>query len=347
MTTDRALALVESPAQLLNALELGASDPDWTGVPIAVLAPAEGHTRTQLRAMSALARDAGHQVAWHEPRLGGASVTRGVRALAADLAGIDQLVIGDPFSGVMQVIISMVRPSRVVLVDDGTATLEFARQWTTGEHLSRWHQVATPHQRRHITALAREQIAGSVRRRLTPAGGCVLSLFTCLPVNLPRVNVRRNDYGWVRATFGAPAVKLGADLIGTSLVESGVVEEESYLAAVAGLVSRHGVDRYLAHRKESETKLALIARLGIRVIRPALPLEIIARQGPVGRTMISFPSTVVHTLPEVLRGTGVSIKVCEIEDGWFTSQATLRADQFLDQVTSTAQHRHGLAAVAG
>lgn len=347
MTRERALALVESPAQLLNVLELAASEPLWSGVRIAVLAPAGGHGRTQLRAMAGLAREAGHPVVWHEPRLGGASVARVVRALAGDLGGVDQLVIGDPFSGVMQVIISMVRPTRVVLVDDGTATLEFARQWVNGEHLSRWHQVATPQQRRHISALARGQVAGSVRRRLSAAGGCELSLFTCLPVNLPRVDVQHNEYAWVRSTYGSPTVKLGADLVGTSLVESGVVSEESYLAGVAGLVLRHGIDRYLAHRLETGAKLALIGALGVEVVRPLLPLEIIARQGPVGRTMISFPSTVVHTLPVVLQGTPVSIKVCAIEDGWFTDRATLRADQFLDQVTATAQRRHGLTAVAG
>lgn len=347
MSLDRALALVESPAQLLNVLELGAADPDWAGVRIAVLAPAGGHTRTQLRAMATVAREAGHPVAWHEPRLGGAAVARGVAALAGELSGVDRLVVGDPFSGLMQVIITMVRPLEVVLVDDGTATLEFARQWVNGEHLSRWHQVATPHQRRHIAAMAREQIAGSVRRRLSPEAGCRLSLFTCLPVNLPRVEVRRNSYAWLRATHPTPLIKLGADLIGTSLVETGVVSEESYLSGVAGLVERHGVDRYLAHRKETDTKLGLIERLGLEVVRPMLPLEIVARRGPVGRTMISFPSTVVHTLPVVLQDTSVSIKVCAIKDGWFTEQATLRADQFLNQVTETALRRPGLSAVAG
>lgn len=346
MTKDRALALVESPAQLLNVLELGAGEAEWASVRIAVLAPAEGHTRTQLQAMVDLAREAGHPVAWHEPRLGGAAVVRSVGALAGELSGVGHLVIGDPFSGIMQVIISMVRPTKVMLVDDGTATLEFARQWVNGDQLARWHQVATPSRRRHIATLVREQLAGTVRRRLSPESGCALGLFTSLPVSMPQLDVRRNDYAWVRASYPSPTIKLGADLIGTSLVESGVVDEGSYLTGVAGLAKQHGVDRYLAHRKESDAKLALIELMGIEVFRPLLPLEIVARRGPVGRTMISFPSTVVHTLPIVLQDTGVSIKVCEIEEGWFTEQATPRADQFLEQVTRTAQLRYGLHAVA-
>ena len=136
----RRLALVESPAQLLNVLELEVREPQPEPAKIVVLAPAGEPTRTQLRAMTSLARQQGHEVAWYEPRLGGASVARSVRAMAADLRGVDRLVVGDLFSGVIGVIISVCRPTEVTIVDDGTATLEFARQWAAGEPLTRWHR---------------------------------------------------------------------------------------------------------------------------------------------------------------------------------------------------------------
>ena len=280
--TPRALALVESPAQLLNVMELAQREGGPGGVPIAVLAPAAGPTRTQLRSMVQLARDTGHTVGWHEPRLGGAAVARTVRALTNELLGIEQLIVGDPFSGVIQVILNVSRAAEVTIVDDGTATLEFVRQWTAGEHLSRWHQRATPSQRRHITALARDQIAGSTRRRLSPALGRRLRLFSCLSVQLPGVMVVPNRFSWVRATFGPPATKAAADLVGTSLVETGVVRAEAYLAGVESLVARHGVDRYFAHRKEAGWKLDLIARMGVEVVRPLLPLEIVAARARSG-----------------------------------------------------------------
>lgn len=346
MSVGRSLALVESPAQLLNVIELGRADPACAGVPIAVLAPAEGPTRMQLRAMSEVARGVGHQVSWHEPRLGGASVARTVQALASELSGIDHLVIGDPFSGMMQVIINLTRPRTATVVDDGTATMEFARQWVTGEHLARWNQVATASHRRQIAALAREQIADTVRRRLSAASGCHLRVFSCLPLTLPKVEVIRNDFAWVRSVYAPPVVRPGADLVGTSLVESGVIEASAYLDAVGRLVARYGVDRYFPHRKEAAPKLAEIARLGVQVVDSTLPLEIAARQGPISRTVVSFPSTVVHTLPVVLSDSGVEVVVCEIDDGWFTARTSLRSDQFLEQVTTTAQHRHGLVAVA-
>ena len=153
-----ALALVESPAQLLNVLELAQTQVSLASVKIAILAPAEGPTRTQLRAMAGLARDAGHEVAWHEPRLGGAAVARSVRAMAGELCGVERLIVGDPFSGVIQVIISITRASEVTIVDDGTATLEFARQWLAGEQLSRWHRIAA-------------RASGATSQSLLEAGG--------------------------------------------------------------------------------------------------------------------------------------------------------------------------------
>jgi hypothetical protein len=342
--TVAALALVESPAQLMNVLELARAEVSLASVKIVVLAPLEVPTRTQLRAMVVLARDAGHQVAWHEPRLGGAAVARTVRAVAGELSGVERLIVGDPFSGVIQVIISVTRASEVTIVDDGTATLEFARQWAAGEQLSRWHRIATAGQRRQIVALARSRVASSARRQLSQELGCHLRLFTCLPIELPRVEIIRNDFGWVRGQYvEPPPIKAGADLVGTSLVESGVVRADAYVEGVEALINRYGVDRYFAHRKESEDKLAAIERIGVEVTRPMLPLELVARRGPIGRRVMSFPSTVVHTLPVVLHGVGVEIIVRDIPDDWYTPGTTQRADGFLGEVTSSARSQYGLA----
>lgn len=341
------VALVESPAQLLNVLEW-AHHTRTTGADLAlvVLAPRQEMTRLQLRRMADIARGLGFGVQWHEPRLGGASTARTVRALASTVHGVARLIVGDPFSGVMQVVLSISRPSEVVIVDDGSATLEFARQWTAGEDLLRWHTRRTAAQRHQIVGFARGQLAYSARRRMAPESGCRLSLFTCMPVDLGKVPVGRNDFGWARSRYPAPVVKSGGDLIGTSLVETGVVEQEHYLEAVRRLSADHGVDRYLAHRKEDAAKLARIEAAGIAVVRPELPLELVARQGPVGRTIVSFPSTVVHTLPLVLRDLDVTLLVCDVEDRWFTPQAAASSDTFLTMVTRAARHRHGLAAVA-
>lgn len=344
MSPVRTVALVESPAQLLNVVEWAhrvQARPE-----VLVLAPTSETTRWQLRAMAQLAREAGLVVTWHEPRLGGAAIARTVRSLAADLAGADRLVIGDPFSGVMQVVVGLHRAGEVVIVDDGTATLEFARQWATGEHLQRWHQVATADQQRQISRFARHQIADSLRRRLGPGSGCRLTVFSCLPVDVPHARVLRNDYSWLRARHPRPRVKSTADLIGTSLVETGVVTEHEYLAGVASLAAQHRADRYFAHRKENPAKLAQVAGLGLRIEMPDLPLEVSIRDGAVGRLVVSFPSTVVHTLPVVLADTAAELAVCDIDPSWFTAAAGENSRRFLGAVTRSARQQHGLASAA-
>jgi hypothetical protein len=57
------------------------------------------------------------------------------------------------------------------------------------------------------------------------------------------------------------------------------------------------------------------------VVRTDLPLELVARRGPVAGAVLSFPSTVVHTLPKALEGTGVQVVVCEVDPGWLTADA--------------------------
>lgn len=340
----RTVALVESPAQLLNVVEWAhhaGAEPD-----VLILAPKNETSRWQLRCMARLAREAGLAVSWHEPRLGGAAIARTVRSLAGDLAGVDRLVLGDPFSGVMQVVAGVSRTSEVVIVDDGTATLEFARQWASGEHLRRWHQVATEEHRRQITTFARDQIADSLRRRLQPGSGSRLTVFSCLPVEVAHALVVRNTYAWLRAQHPRPRVKAAADLVGTSLVETGVISEDDYLAAVASLAARHGVDRYFAHRKEAPGKLARIADLGLRIEIPELPLEVAIRQGAVGRLVISFPSTVVHTLPVVLADTTAELLVCDIDPSWYAAGTGANSSKFLGAVTRSARQQHGLASTA-
>ncbi|HEX5565712.1 MAG TPA: hypothetical protein VFY14_02025, partial [Streptomyces sp.] len=60
-------------------------------------------------------------------------------------------------------------------------------------------------------------------------------------------------------------------------------------------------------------------------------------RGPIGRTVLSFPSTVVHTLPVALADTGVAVAVCGMDPAWLTEDAPPRARGFLAEVTGTAR----------
>jgi hypothetical protein len=173
------------------------------------------------------------------------------------------------------------------------------------------------------------------------------SLFTCMQVaQPPGIRILPNEYAWTRSRFPRPVARRGADLLGTSLVETGILGEERYLEAVRSVVRARGVDRYMAHRRESRDKLRRVAEAtGVSVLRPDLPMELMAAQGPIGHTVMTFPSTVAHTLPIVLRGLGVRVELCEIDETWFTPRTTSHAAGFLRDMAESAKTRHGLPSV--
>ncbi|MEU9241560.1 hypothetical protein [Streptomyces sp. NPDC048385] len=368
-TGPHTLAFVESPVQLLNVLEWahvrarGAAADPMPAVPgqvrrsvsgisapgaeltIVVLSPTDPMTRGQLRRMADLARDEGHRVRWEEARGGTAAPFQTIGGLAGSLRRADRIVMGDPFSRYVQLLLTITRARDLVVVDDGTATMEFVAQLARGERLVRWHRKGG---RPGARDLLFAPVSSSARRRLTPSARRRVEVFSSMPMaETPTgVTVTANDFGWTRARFGPPRITKGADMVGTSLVETGVVDGDRYLEAVQALAKAHGATRYFAHRRESTEKLhRLAAETGLEIVRPDLPLELIARRGPIGRTILSFPSTVVHTLPLALAGTGVRVAVCDIDPAWLTENASPRAQGFLSGVTGTAKDVHRLAAV--
>ncbi|MEU6816432.1 hypothetical protein [Streptomyces sp. NPDC046860] len=347
----RTLAFVESPVQLLNVLEwahaggVPAREGAGAELTLVVLAPTDPMTRGQLRRMADLARDEGYDVRWEEARGGATAPFRTVGALAGALRRAGRIVMGDPFSRYVQLLLTVTGAPELVVVDDGTATMEFVAQLARGERLVRWHRKGgTPGPRDLLFA----PVAATARRRLSPSGGRRVEVFSAMPVTEAPdgVTVTVNDFAWTRARFGPPRVTRSADIVGTSLVETGVVDADRYLAAVAALAVAHGATRYFAHRRESTAKLHRLATgTGLEIVRPDLPLELIARRGPIGAAVLSFPSTVVHTLPLALRGTGVRVAVCDIDPAWLTAHASPRAQGFLSGVTGTARNTHHLTTV--
>ncbi|BCL28149.1 hypothetical protein ACFFS2_11690 [Streptomyces aurantiacus] len=318
---------------------------EGTGLTLVVLSPTDPMTRGQLRRMADLARDEGYEVRWEEARGGASAPFHTVGGLAPLLRRARRIVMGDPFSRYVQLLLTITRARDLVVVDDGTATMEFVSQLARGERLVRWHRRGgRPGPRDLVFA----PVSARARRRLTPGTGRRVEVFSAMPITeTPEgVDLTANDFAWTRARFGPPRITKGADLVGTSLVETGVVDPDRYLEAVQRLAGTYGATRYFAHRRESPEKLHRLAvETGLEIVRPDLPLELIARRGPIGRTILSFPSTVVHTLPLALAGTDVKVAVLDIDPAWLTENASPRAQGFLSGVTGTARDIHRLPAV--
>lgn len=325
MTLDT-IALVDNPAQFLNVLEWCHQEQSAARTRLLVLAPTDPVTLEQLRAMCDFAEEEGIEVEWHFPRI---SVLAGLRVIAdlrPTIAAARRLVIGDPFAGFVHTLLPFATARDVVVVDDGTATMEFAAQVASGRPLRRWHVSSR-------TGLVQARLASWAAAYYRKAQ---VRLFTAMHVTeLPRHQVQTHAYDWTRRRFAAPRVLPGLDVLGCSLVETGLVDAEAYLDAVASLAADPGAGgRYFAHRREDPEKLRRLAqRSGLHVVRPRLPLEIELRRGPVASRLASFPSSVGYTLPLVLAGLGVGIEVQPVLPPLLLPQATARARRFLDRVT--------------
>lgn len=321
MTT---LALVESPAQILHLLEWVHAVRPADRVRVAVLAPTDPVTLGQLRSMADFVEEEDLDLHWYSPRTSPMAGLRTLARLRTELHEARRLVIGDPFSGLIQAMLPFARPREVVVVDDGTATMEFAAQFAGGQPLQRWDAGAR-------IGIARAPLARHARaffRRTRP------QLFTVMPVAVPGSQAHRHEYDWTRRRFGPPAALRGLDVVGSSLVETGVVEAEPYLDAVTRLASDPGAGgRYFAHRREDPGKLRRLAQCsGLRIVRPKVPLEIELRRGPVAIRLASFPSSVGYTLPLVLAGSGVRIEVQPLPTVMLRPQVGVRAREFLERV---------------
>lgn len=333
MTTDT-LALVESPAQFLHLLEWCHAERAAHRTCLVVLAPGDRTTVGQLQSMADFAEEEGIEVGWHSPRASAVSGLRMLAELRPVVARARRLVIGDPFSGMIQALLPFAHPGEVVVVDDGTATLEFAAQLAGGEPLRRWHAGR---------AAVRAPLARHTRWFLSRAH---LQLFTVMSVTaLPGSRVQHHGYDWTRRRFGPPRLLSGVDVVGSSLVETGVVDTDAYLDAVGRLAVQSGAaGRYFAHRREHPDKLRDLARhTGLRVVRPKVPLEIELRRGPVAAQLASFPSSVGYTLPLVLAGVGTRIAVQPLPESMIRDHVGARARSFLAGV---AQDMQRLAASA-
>ncbi|MGV8907875.1 MAG: hypothetical protein ACOH1Y_02755 [Propionicimonas sp.] len=319
------LAIVESPAQLLHLLEWCHAEQAAGRTRVAILTPRDQTTVAQLRSMADFAEEEGIDVAWYSPRSSPLAGLRTLAELRRSVTAARRLVIGDPFSGIIQTLLTFAHPAEVVVVDDGTATLEFAAQLSNGGSLRRWHAASGPGLLRAPLARHARDVFGSGRLRL----------FTAMSVTgVPGSRIQRNSYDWTRRRFGPPRSIRGLDVIGSSLVETGVVELESYLDAVSALSADPGSGgRYFAHRREDPEKLRRLAqRSGLRIVRPKVPLEIELRRGPVATLLASFPSSVGYTLPLVLAGVGTRIAVQPLPEAMIRPGVSGRARDFLEGV---------------
>lgn len=301
-------ALVESPLQLLAAVEAHAAG--RAGPRTRVLArPDVPALAAATDAVRALGLPAGLEVEH-------ASVPRHLPD--------GTVVVGDPFSGAFQAALLRAPrpPQRLVVVDDGLATLDLVRRVLTGDRLVRL--TAPPDPLRHaLGALAARRL-----RRLVDAGRLTLS--TTIPLDDASVAglrdrgvaVRPHDFAWLRSRPQRHAPGEPTVVVGSALVADGLVHADRYAAWVRGIAS-DGPVRYVPHRRHDPLVSALLQRLaGVVVDEPGAPVEIRLRGLRPGQRAVMLPSTSAVTLSRLLVPRGVVVAPHAVPDTWWTDRAT-------------------------
>ncbi|MEV0389463.1 hypothetical protein [Nonomuraea sp. NPDC050643] len=298
----QASAWVESPLQMLCAVEAhhaGLLGPVSVVVPRAGLRPLKA-TRRELRA---LGLPDGLELA--EPR---ESMPRRVQA------------IGDAFSGKVQLRWLTSSPGRIVIVDDGLATLRLLELLAAGPFRPLLRARAKPTRLRAALGLA-----AALRLRLSD-----VSVFTALPVDdklaegvrRAGIDLVRHDFAWLRAQ--PPSAEGPAErtvVLGTSLVRNGLVHRDHYLRWLTELAAREPL-AYYPHRREDPVDVALIReRPGITVHDGGAPAELTLRGLDAGQRVLSLPSTAITSLRVLLSPRGVAVEPVDVPEDWWTSRA--------------------------
>ncbi|QVQ55055.1 hypothetical protein J4H86_20720 [Spiractinospora alimapuensis] len=245
--------------------------------------------------------------------------------------------VGDAFSGQVQQALLRGSKQRIVIVDDGLATLHLLRLLVrrTPTPLVRARAAASPARR----ALG---LATALRLRSAARAGR-LTVFTVLP--LPDelalrawnrgIDVVRHRFSWLSAQPDNHAPRERRVVLGAALARDGLVHTEPYLEWVAAQAKEEPV-AYFPHRREDERTLRPLARTpGVRVVHDGLPVEVGLRSLGVDHRVVSLPSTAVTSLRTLLGPRGVTIDATHVPDTWWTAQASPELRAHLGAVVSS------------
>jgi len=121
------VAVVESATQLLNVAEWAHATSEGFDMTVLVLPPRDAHSVRQLNRVADFIDGLGLELHQYGVRNRTPGAAVGAAQVARALAGAERLIVGDPFSRLLQTLLPLAEPSDVVVVDAGTATWEFAR----------------------------------------------------------------------------------------------------------------------------------------------------------------------------------------------------------------------------
>ena len=321
------LFTVETPLQLLNAMEARHTLASSASRLVVFTSP--GHTR---EAFTRLVRpgdwgsvefvpivpyeDLQERLDWRDrwsARLrayAGHWRRRGLRrrldALARSLGRVERMFIGNLWVQHQRHLASAVRYRELVLLDDGTQTLQLNERLTSG------HAVGP------ATEVDRPWVAWAIRRLtgMRPPDTSRVTFFTAFDLRTrPGDRVLRNDYSYLRSLARDSRCSHEVLFLGCELSHEGLSEEHhrGYLRRVRAHFAADAL-AYAPHPREKEDRVAYVRDvLGIPVRRFDVPIEYqLATSGVRPKVLASFCSSALDNC-RIIFGDTLPINAMRIE----------------------------------
>ncbi len=240
--------------------------------------------------------------------------------------------LGDPFSGRVQSLLLTSSPKRVVLVDDGLATLHLL-----GLLVRRWAPLNRARIHPRLLRRGLGAVAGAKLRALARAGGLIVCTSLRIDDDLSAacqragIDLRTHQFDWLRTQPAGPVPDTNLIVLGTSLVANGLVRREPYLEWITSLADREALT-YLPHRGEQPEVLADLARNPRITVTPrGLPVEMTLRGAQPRHRIVTLPSTAAISLRLLLAGSGAEIDALHVPDDWWTARTLPSLRRHLDR----------------
>lgn len=177
---------------------------------------------------------------------------------------IDSVYVGNYRSAVMNHAVSALRPNNTVLLDDGIMTIGVSKERSVGSYL-----MPAPGFLPRTTLLA-------LGVRLSPIRA--LEMFTAYDVHGgPNDSVVHCNFTYLKSKLSSRRSNEGVILVGSPVVEDGVMTFNAYIRALRSIVSNYTNSpvTYFAHRRENSKGLEAISRaIDVVVERPQSCLEL-------------------------------------------------------------------------
>lgn len=232
--------------------------------------------------------------------------------LSKKLGRVDNLVLGNLLQGYMQHFANRVRAKRIVLLDDGTDTLRVCASRNVVERGPASGRVTFL--RRTKDYMRKAFVDWDLTRIRS------LTFFTSYDLTLPAEDSAvGNRYAFWRQRLKSVAREDVVYFLGQPLVEDGYLTLNAYLNALAKVIAHYQGERflYLTHRREADTKLAAVRAMGISVESFDLPIELQMLNVSTPRELSSFFSSALDNC-RIIWGESLKVTAFRLSESEFS-----------------------------